>query len=119
MELIGDHPLDQYSKSDIDFYIHCLRYLPPDAFERDIARAGNWRTYLETQEDLDSGEPVGKTMGFKTVEDGYLAGIRPIFRENPLEDRMIDPIALINSDYKKKFGRSQSREYFSDAQLRA
>jgi hypothetical protein len=118
MELIGDHPLDQYTKSDIDFYIHCLRFLPPNASDRDIALAGNWRAYLETQQDLETGEPVGEIMNAKTIEDGYLAGIRPIFRGNPLEDRMVDPIALVRSDYKKQFGKPQAREYFADAQLR-
>jgi hypothetical protein len=118
IELVGDHPLDQYTKSDIDFYIHCLRFLPPTASEREITQAGGWRNYFKSQEDLDSGEPVGEIMNAKTIEDGYLAGIRPIFRSNPLEDRMIDPFALVRREYKKQFGRPQAREYFSDAQLR-
>jgi hypothetical protein len=116
--LVGDHSFDTYSKSDIELFVHCLRFLPPSASDRDIRAAGGLLAFLETQVSLGDGKPVGDTMGVATITDGFLAVIRPIFRNNSLEDRKVDPIGLISRDYKAWFAAPRPRESFGDAFLR-
>lgn len=118
IEVLGDHPLDTYTKNDMEFFVHCLRFLPPNSSEKTIRDCGGLRPFLETQMSPETKRPLRKLMAIGTVKDGYLAGLRAVFRSCPLEDRIIDPIGLLPKDFEKLFGKPEAREYFSDVLLR-
>lgn len=68
-ELIGDHPVDTYTATDLQAFIDLLKYWPKDAKCRP--------DHLTAREIIDSNQDYQfETLAKKTLEEGYVAVVK-------------------------------------------
>jgi integrase len=69
VELIGDHPVDTYTATDLQAFIEFLKFWPSNAKDRP--------DHLSAREIVDSNRDLrSKPLARKTLEEGYLAVIK-------------------------------------------
>lgn len=68
-ELIGDHPVDTYTATDLQAFLDLIKYWPKDAKFRP--------KHLTALEIIDSNrDHKYETLALKTLEEGYIAAVR-------------------------------------------
>ncbi|PWI52081.1 hypothetical protein B5K03_21580 [Rhizobium phaseoli] len=72
IELIGDHPIDTYSVTDLQAYVNLLKYWPAKKEDRPETKPA--REILQDNADLHL-EPLAK----KTMREGYVTIVKSVF----------------------------------------
>ncbi len=72
IELIGDHPIDTYSVTDLQAYVNLLKYWPAKKEDRPDTKPA--REILKDNADLHL-EPLSK----KTMREGYVTIVKSVF----------------------------------------
>ncbi|MDX8326114.1 hypothetical protein [Agrobacterium tumefaciens] len=71
VELIGDHPVDTYTATDLQAFIELLKHWPSNAKYRPA--------HLSAREIIASNQPPRfKTLSRKTMEEGYVTAVRAV-----------------------------------------
>ena len=86
VELIGDHPIDTYTPTDLQAFIDLMKYWPAKQKDRDSNLtprqiiAGNQDFHLET-------------LALKTLQEGYVAVVKTVFGSRTTTYDYSNPIA--------------------------
>lgn len=86
VELIGDHPIDTYTPTDLQAFIELLKFWPARQRDRDESLtprqiiAGNQDFHLET-------------LALKTLQEGYVAVVKTVFGSRTTTYDYSNPIA--------------------------
>jgi integrase len=86
VELIGDHPIDTYTPTDLQAFIDLMKYWPAKQKDRDSSLtpreiiAGNQDFHLET-------------LALKTLQEGYVAVVKTVFGSRTTTYDYSNPIA--------------------------
>ncbi len=86
VELIGDHPIDTYTPTDLQAFIELLKYWPAGQKDRDESLtpreiiAGNQDFHLET-------------LALKTLQEGYVAVVKTVFGSGTTTYDYANPVA--------------------------
>lgn len=86
VELIGDHPIDTYTPTDLQAFIELMKYWPSRQKDRDKNLtprqiiAGNQDFHLET-------------LALKTLQEGYVATVKTVFGSRTTTHDYSNPIA--------------------------
>ncbi|MDR2310449.1 MAG: hypothetical protein LBE54_05600 [Brucellaceae bacterium] len=86
MELIGDHPVDTYTGTDLQAFIDLLKFWPAEEKERDISKTP--REIIENNHDLHL-RPLAR----KTLSEGYMAIIKTVINSGQTQHDYSTPIA--------------------------
>lgn len=71
VELIGDHPVDTYTATDLQAFIELLKHWPSNAKHRP--------GHMTAREIIASNQPPRfKTLSRKTMEEGYVTAVRAV-----------------------------------------
>lgn len=92
LELIGDHPVDTYSVTDLQAYVNLLKHWPADKDERPETKTA--REILKDNHDLHLA-PLSK----KTMREGYLTVVKAIFGYAERHDGLTNHIRGAKLDY--------------------
>lgn len=86
IELIGDHPVDTYTGTDLQAFIELLKYWPAEEKERDARKTA--REIIEDNRDLHL-RPLAR----KTLSEGYMAIIKTVINSGQTQHDYSTPIA--------------------------
>lgn len=86
LELIGDHPVDTYSGTDLQAYVELMQYWPGDNNQRDIDASPF--DVIENNRDLHL-QPVA----LKTLKEGYVSVVKSAIRSGLTAHDYQDPFA--------------------------
>lgn len=86
MELIGDHPVDTYTGTDLQAFIDLLKFWPAEEKQRDAHKSA--REIIEHNQDLHL-RPLAR----KTLSEGYLAIIKTVINSGQTQYDYSTPIA--------------------------
>ncbi len=92
IELIGDHPVDTYTGTDLQAFIDLLKYWPAEEKERDVSKTA--REIIEGNQDLHL-RPLAR----KTLSEGYLAIIKSVINSGQTGHDYSTPIAHVKLVY--------------------
>lgn len=110
VELIGDHPVDSYTPTDLQAYIELLKYWPAQPKHRDpnlTAReiiAQNHTLHLET-------------LALKTMKEGYVAVVKSAFNSGTTTYDYANPVANAKLVYPDSARDSVATEPLSDKKV--
>jgi len=110
IELIGDHPVDTYSGTDLQAYVSQLKYWPASVKERPSGMSA--REILAANQDLSK-----KPLGIKTLREGYVANVKAMFRSKLTEHDYRDPFSGAKIFYPETAAPSQATEPLSADQM--
>jgi integrase len=105
LDVVGDRPIDQYCKSDLQDYVIRMQYWPVDANKR--ADDGNWDTKDILEANRDRSQ---RPMCITTMKDGYFANIKTMMRSEMTEWNYRDPFADARIKWPKGYAPSMPRE---------
>ena len=86
IELIGDHPVDTYTGTDLQAFIELLKFWPAEEKERDVKKTP-WEI-IEDNQDLHL-LPLAR----KTLSEGYMAVIKAVINSGQTQHDYSTPIA--------------------------
>lgn len=86
IELIGDHPVDTYTGTDLQAFIELLKCWPAEEKERDGSKSA--REIIEDNQDLHL-RPLAR----KTLAEGYMAIIKTVINSGQTQHDYATPIA--------------------------
>ena len=86
IELIGDHPVDTYTATDLQAYVSMLKFWPANV--KDRPQGLNAWEIIDANRDLSR-----KPIGIKTLREGYVANIKSMIRSQITEYDYSDPFA--------------------------
>jgi integrase len=110
IELIGDHPVDTYSGTDLQAYVALLKYWPASVKERPSGLSA--REVIAANQDLSH-----KPLGIKTLREGYVANIKAMMRSKMTEFDYRDPFSGVRIFYPETAAPSQATEPLSADQI--
>ena len=103
IELIGDHPVDTYTGTDLQAYVSLLKYWPALVGERPPGMGA--REIIAANQDLSR-----KPLGIKSLREGYVANIKAMFRSKLTEHDYRDPFSGAKIFYPETAAPSQATE---------
>jgi integrase len=112
IELIGDHPVDTYTARDLQAYVNKLRYWPSDPKRRPSQLPAE--AVIESNRDLRF-KPLAKA----TLQDGYLAVIKPVFGRAATRFEFINPMIGVRLNYPDTAKASRPVEPLGAAKISA
>ena len=86
IELVGDHPVDTYTGTDLQAFIELLKFWPAEAKDRDVKKTP--REIIEGNHDLHL-----RPLAHKTLSEGYLAIIKTVINSGQSQHDYSTPIA--------------------------
>jgi len=110
IELIGDHPVDTYTGTDLQAYVSLLKYWPALVKERPPGMGA--REIIAANQDLSQ-----KPLGIKTLREGYVANVKAMFRSKLTEYDYRDPFSGAKIFYPETAAPSQATEPLSADQI--
>ncbi|GAA4122661.1 hypothetical protein ACFFTN_22690 [Aminobacter aganoensis] len=110
IELIGDHPVDTYTGTDLQAYVALLKYWPASVKERPVRMSA--REIIASNRDLSQ-----KPLGIKTLREGYVANIKAMVRSKLTEHDYRDPFSGAKIFYPETAAPSQATEPLSADQI--
>ena len=110
VELIGDHPVDTYTGTDLQAYVAFLKYWPASVKERPVGMSA--RDVIAANQDLSQ-----KPLGIKTLRQGYVANIKAMVRSKLTEYDYRDPFSGAKIFYPDTAPPSQATEPLSADQI--
>lgn len=85
IELIGDHPLDTYSPTDLQAFINLMAFWPPNEKDRPADMPAH--DIINSNRDRSKG-----VLALQTLRNGYIGVIKPVFRKGATEFECRNPI---------------------------
>lgn len=110
LELIGDHPVDTYSGTDLQAYIELMQYWPGDNNQRDPDASPF--DVIENNRDLHL-QPVA----LKTLKEGYVSVVKSAIRSGLTEHDYQDPFAGAALHYPSTSAAPVSAEPLSSKRI--
>lgn len=110
LDLIGDHPVDTYTASDLQAYLALMTYWPALARDRPADKAP--REILAANADLKF-----KPLTRSALQDGYASIAKTTIRSKMTEYEYADPFAGVTFRYPDTAAPSQSAEPLSSEQM--
>ncbi|MGQ2909328.1 MAG: DUF6538 domain-containing protein [Aliihoeflea sp.] len=110
LDLIGDHPVDTYTATDIQAYIALLTHWP--AQEKDRPRDRSPREILAANANLTM-----KPLMRSALEDGYVTVAKTVIRSQMTAWNYPDPFAGARFQYPETAGSARPTEPLSSSQL--
>ena len=110
IDLIGDHPVDTYTGTDLQAYVAFLKYWPASVKERPPGMSA--REIIAANQDLSQ-----KPLGIKTLREGYVANIKAMVRSKLTEYDYRDPFSGAKIFYPETAAPSQATEPLSADQI--
>jgi hypothetical protein len=105
IDLIGDRPVDQYGQKDLQDYVNLMQFWPANVTKRSDFAA------LSTREIIDRNRKLTlQPLARKTLEDGYVANIKTMFRAGMADHRYRYPFADARIHWPQTMVPSKPRE---------
>lgn len=110
VELIGDHPIDRYTPTDLQAFINVMQFWPRKEKERP--------SDLTAQEIIEGNrkfakEPIGKS----TLQNGFMGVIKPVFSNAAAQHAFDNPVKNVALKYPKSLRPGVPAEPLSAAKL--
>jgi integrase len=110
VELIGDHPIDRYTPTDLQAFINVMQFWPRKEKERP--------SDLTAQEIIEDNrefakEPIGKS----TLQNGFMGVIKPVFSHAATQHSFDNPVKNVALKYPKSLREGVPAEPLSAAKL--
>lgn len=103
VELIGDHPIDTYTATDLQAFIELLKHWPSNAKHRPA--------HLSAREIIASNQPPRfKTLARKTLEEGYVTAVRAVMNSGQKAHSYNSPSIGAGLTYPESAAASVSTE---------
>ncbi|AKI02693.1 hypothetical protein IMCC20628_04013 [Hoeflea sp. IMCC20628] len=110
VELIGDHPIDRYTPTDLQAFINLMKFWPP----RDKDRP----SHLTAREVIDSNRGFSKgRIAKNTLQNGYMGVIKPVFSYAAAQHSFDNPVKNVALKYSKDALDAISAEPISTKKL--
>ena len=109
-ELIGDHPIDTYTGTDIKAYTRLLQYWPGNNNKRPESLSA--REIIEDNRDLHL-----KPLSMSSLKNGYLWIVRTVMAEGAAEYDFRDPFEKVRIHYPGTAARPKSSQPLSAAAI--
>jgi len=94
IELIGDHPIDRYTPTDLQAFINLIKFWPPKEKHRPPS--------LSAMEIIDSNRDYSKGWLAKTtMQNGYMGVIKPVFSDAAPRYDFDNPVKNVALKYPK------------------
>ncbi|WP_412050363.1 hypothetical protein ACK6D9_01405 [Hoeflea sp. Naph1] len=110
VELIGDHPVDRYTPTDLQAFINLMMFWPPRDKDRPLHLTA--REIIESNRDFSKG-----TLAKATLQDGYMGAIKPVFSNAAAQHAFDNPIKNVALKYPKSARDTISAEPLSSKKL--
>ncbi len=110
LELIGDHPIDTYTPTDLQAFINLMQHWPADVKERPEGLSA--REIIEMNRDFHL-RPIAE----KTLKEGYLAAVRSVFGYGSTNHDYANPMHKIRLIFPTISPESQPYEPLSMKQI--
>ena len=110
LDLIGDHPVDTYTATDIQAYIALLTHWPARTKDRPASRSP--REILAANADLTM-----KPLMRSALEDGYVTIAKRVIRFHMTAWQYPDPFAGATFEYPNTAGSARPTEPLSSSQI--
>lgn len=109
-DLIGDHPIDRYTPTDLQAFVNLMQFWPPKAAGRPA--------HLTVREILDSNRDFSKGVIKKaTLQNGFMGSIKPVFSYAATQHSFDNPIKNVALKYSKATLAPISAEPLSSQKL--
>jgi len=110
VELIGDHPIDRYTPTDLQAFINLMTFWPPREKDRP--------PHLTAREVIDSNRDYSRgTLAKATLQDGYMGVIKPVFSNAATQNAFDNPVKNVALKYPKSARESIPAEPLSSKKL--
>jgi hypothetical protein len=110
IELIGDHPADTYTGSDLQAFVNALKYWPGSTKDRIEG--------MTTEETIiDNLDLHLKPTARKTIEDGYLSIVKTIIKSGTTSHEYSNPVQGVKIAYPDTAAATISVESLSAAKI--
>lgn len=86
LELIGDHPVDTYTGTDLQAFIELIKHWPAEKKDRDASKSA--REIIKNNQDLRL-----RPLALKTLSEGYIAIIKTVVNSGQTQHDYSTPIA--------------------------
>lgn len=112
IDVIGDHPADTYTFTDLQAYTNAIQYLPAKL----SARAEEDDPLQLIKGNLDRSE---KTLALKTIRDGYVTVVKTAIRTGATEHNYRYPLTDLTIRYPRMAERSRPTQPMSYERINA
>jgi integrase len=110
VELIGDHPIDRYTPTDLQAFINLIQFWPPREKERP--------SHLTAREVIESNREFSKgRIAKNTLQNGYMGVIKPVFSYAAAQHAFDNPVKNVALKYPKDARDAISAEPISAKKL--
>ncbi|MBK3745473.1 hypothetical protein G3A39_40650 [Paraburkholderia aspalathi] len=106
IDLIGDHPVDTYTGTDLQAFIELIKYWPAEAKDRDPNKSP--REIIASNQEMRL-QPLAR----KTLVEGYMAIIKTVINSGQTNHNYPNPIANVKLTYPDTARPSVSAEPLS------
>lgn len=110
VELIGDHPIDRYTPTDLQAFINLMQFWPRKEKDRP--------SDLTAQEIIEDNREFGKqAIAKSTLQNGFMGVIKPVFSNAAAQHAFDNPVKNVALKYPKSLREGVPAEPLSAAKL--
>ena len=110
IDLIGDHPIDRYTPTDLQAFINLIKFWPP----KEKHRPPN----LSAMDIIDSNRDYSKgRLAKSTMQNGYMGVIKPVFSDAAPRYDFDNPVKKVALKYPKTSRDTISAEPLSSKKM--
>ncbi|MEP3300580.1 MAG: hypothetical protein ABJO05_01255 [Roseibium sp.] len=94
VELIGDHPIDRYTPTDLQAFINLVQFWPSKHKDKP--------SHLTAREIIDSNRDFSKkSIAKNTLQNGFMGVIKPVFSNAATQSAFDNPVKNVALKYPK------------------
>ncbi|WP_461431494.1 site-specific integrase [Hoeflea alexandrii] len=110
VELIGDHPIDRYTPTDLQAFINLMQFWP--------SKHNDKPSHLSAREIIDSNRDFSKkSIAKNTLQNGFMGVIKPVFSNAATQHDFDNPVKNVALKYPKAARDAVSAEPLSAKKL--
>lgn len=110
VELIGDHPIDRYTPTDLQAFINLVQFWPSKHKDKP--------SHLTAREIIDSNRDFSKkSIAKNTLQNGFMGVIKPVFSNAATQSAFDNPVKNVALKYPKAARDAVSAEPLSAKKL--